>query len=387
MTIVITGAGSGGHVTPLLAVANDLKKLDPTVKVIFIGQTGDPFGQRLEISDFIDQSIYISAGKFRRYHGAGFSQLLDFSTILKNIVDFFRFLIGTIQAYFILLEIKPNIIFIKGGYIGVPVGLAAAARGIKYITHDSDTMPGLANRIIAKWALNHATGMPKELYSYPQNKIVYVGVPISNKYKKLTANDVADYKESLGIDKNKQVILFAGGGLGSLTLNKALLAIVNELLENNSNLVILNIAGKDHEAEYNLEYNKKLKVEKRKRVIVKGFVDDMYRYSGSADLIISRAGATNLAEFAAQAKPCIIIPSPHLTGGHQVKNAKSLEKSGAVVALDEVEVIENPKILLNQIDILMNSEKRRQELANNLNLFTKKDASLALAQLLIDKSK
>jgi UDP-N-acetylglucosamine:LPS N-acetylglucosamine transferase len=89
MTIVITGAGSGGHVTPLLAVANDLKKLDPTVKVIFIGQTGDPFGQRLEISDFIDQSIYISAGKFRRYHGAGFSQLLDFSTILKNIVDFF----------------------------------------------------------------------------------------------------------------------------------------------------------------------------------------------------------------------------------------------------------------------------------------------------------
>ncbi|MEI7675025.1 MAG: UDP-N-acetylglucosamine--N-acetylmuramyl-(pentapeptide) pyrophosphoryl-undecaprenol N-acetylglucosamine transferase [bacterium] len=386
MTIVITGAGSGGHVTPLLAVATELKKIDPKINVVFMGQKGDPFGQRLEKSDILDQSIYISAGKFRRYHGAGLSQLLDFPTIFKNIIDFFKFIIGTIQAFFILFRIKPSIVFIKGGYIGVPVGLAAAVLGIKYITHDSDTMPGLANRIIARWALNHATGMPKELYSYPQDKTIYVGVPISDQYKKVSDSHMSEYKESLGIDKKNQVILFAGGGLGSITLNEALLSIVESILEENPNVVLVNIAGKDHETEYNKKYDKKISAQMRKRVIVKGFVSDLYRYSGASDLIISRAGATNLAEFATQAKACIIIPSPYLTGGHQVKNAKALEGSGAVEMLDEDVVTSNPSVLLDKINILVNSKQRRQELAENLNSFTKEDASLNLAQLLIDKS-
>ena len=179
MKIVITGAGSGGHVTPLLAVAEEIRKIDNTANIVFIGQKGDPFGMRLEGSQIIDESIFISAGKFRRYHGEGWKQLLDVPTLFKNFLDFFKFLIGSIQAYSVLGKIKPDIIFIKGGYIGVPVGLAAAMRKIKYITHDSDTMPGLANRIIAKWALMHATGMPSEFYDYPKEKTTYVGVPIA----------------------------------------------------------------------------------------------------------------------------------------------------------------------------------------------------------------
>jgi UDP-N-acetylglucosamine--N-acetylmuramyl-(pentapeptide) pyrophosphoryl-undecaprenol N-acetylglucosamine transferase len=370
----------------LLAVANDIKKIDKSASIVFIGQKGDPFGKRLESSDIIDQATYISAGKFRRYHGSGLAQLLDLVTIYKNIIDFFKFIIGTIQAYTELRKIKPDIIFIKGGYIGVPVGLAAAFLHIKYITHDSDTMPGLANRIISKWALSHATGMPKELYNYPKNKTEYVGVPISDNYYEVSSSQQTEFKKQLGLNDNKKVILVAGGGLGSLTLNRVLLDIINPLLEDNPDTIIYNIAGKDHEESYNKEYDKLLDKEDRERVIIKGFVTDMYIYSGAADLVISRAGATNLAEFATQAKACLIIPSPYLAGGHQLKNAIALKESGAVDVIDEKLIIKEPRKLLIRINELMRDSDKRQNLGKKFHEFAKKDSAYLLAKLIMEKA-
>lgn len=370
-----------------MAVANELKKIDPNTRVIFIGQKGDPFGRRLEKSDFIDESIFISAGKFRRYHGAGLKQLLDIGTILKNTFDFFKFLIGTIQAYFVLGRIKPDVIFVKGGYIGVPVGLAAAVRHINFITHDSDTMPGLANRIIAKWAAKHATGMPKEFYDYPKDKTVYVGVPISSSYSKVDSMQQDSFKNQLGIKTDSKLILFTGGGLGSKALNDALLAIVETLLQKYPDTTLINIAGKDHEDSLSNQYLRVLKQNDRERVIIKGFVEDMYKYSGAADLIISRAGATNLAEFAAQAKPCIIIPSPYLVGGHQLKNAKALAEMGAIEVLDENNLKTNPMKLLDSISTLMDSDKRRLTLSENLFKIARNDAAEDLAKLILNQAK
>ncbi|MEI7758631.1 MAG: UDP-N-acetylglucosamine--N-acetylmuramyl-(pentapeptide) pyrophosphoryl-undecaprenol N-acetylglucosamine transferase [bacterium] len=385
MTIVITGAGSGGHVTPLLAVAEEIRAIDKTANIVFIGQKGDPFGLRLEGSELINEAIFISAGKFRRYHSEGWKQLLDLPTIFKNFVDFFKFLIGLIQAYSVLGKIKPDIIFIKGGYIGVPVGLAAALRKIKYITHDSDTMPGLANRIIAKWAIMHATGMPTEFYDYQKDKTVYVGVPISAEYSLVDEDMQNAFKKNLGFESADKLILFTGGGLGSKVLNDSLVEITKKLLSSDEKIRIMNIAGNENEEEVRGAFSNKLSSEEIDRLTIKGFVTDLHKYSGAADLIISRAGATNIAEFAAQAKACVIIPSPYLVGGHQIKNAESLVKINAIEIIDEADLQYNPEVLLDKITELMNSKSKREELGKNLHKIAKLNASKDLAKLIIDE--
>ena len=369
----------------MLAVAEEIRKIDKNANIVFIGQKGDPFGLRLKGSKLIDESIFISAGKFRRYHSEGWRQILDLPTIFKNFVDFFKFIIGLIQAYSALGKIKPDIIFIKGGYIGVPVGLAAAIRKIKYITHDSDTMPGLANRIIAKWALMHATGMPSEFYDYPKEKTIYVGVPISTEYSKVDEKSQNNYKKQLGFKDSDKVVLFTGGGLGSKVLNDSLLAVAEKLLSSDSKIHLVNVAGNENSEQVQKSLKDKLSEDEISRITIKGFVTDLHKYSGAADLIISRAGATNVAEFAAQAKPCIIVPSPYLVGGHQIKNAESLEKIKAIEVIGEVELQNNPNVLLDKIIELLGSQSKREELSSNLHKIAKVSASKDLAKLIIDE--
>jgi len=290
-----------------------------------------------------------------------------------------------IQAYSVLGKIKPDIIFIKGGYIGVPVGLAAALRKIKYITHDSDTMPGLANRIIAKWAIMHATGMPTEFYDYQKDKTVYVGVPISAEYSLVDEDMQNAFKKNLGFESADKLILFTGGGLGSKVLNDSLVEITKKLLSSDEKIRIMNIAGNENEEEVRGAFSNKLSSEEIDRLTIKGFVTDLHRYSGAADLIISRAGATNIAEFAAQAKACVIIPSPYLVGGHQIKNAESLVKINAIEIIDEADLQYNPEVLLDKITELMNSKSKREELGKNLHKIAKLNASKDLAKLIIDE--
>src|SRR5207253_4160634 len=116
----------------------------------------------------------------------GWKNLIDIPMMLKNLRDAFRVVIGMWQSYRLLKKLKPSVIFIKGGFVGVPVGLAAAKRKIPYVTHDSDVLPGLANHIIARWASAHAVAMPKQLYHYPQDKTYTVGVPVSGEYREVT---------------------------------------------------------------------------------------------------------------------------------------------------------------------------------------------------------
>ena len=164
MKIVVTGGGSGGHITPILAVADEIKKAHPDSKIIYIGQKGDTFADIVAENMLIDEVRSVSAGKFRRYNGEGLKQLLDFKTIWLNVRDAFRVIKGFWECNKLLSTIKPDVVFCKGGFVGVPVGLAAARLKIPYLTHDSDAIPGLANRIISRWAAKHAVALDPELY-------------------------------------------------------------------------------------------------------------------------------------------------------------------------------------------------------------------------------
>lgn len=384
MTIILVGGGSGGHITPLLAVAAELKLLQPTARLIYLGQRGDKLADVPAQDKNIDEIYTVSAGKFRRYNGAGVKQLLDIPSLAKNSRDFFRAVKGLGQARRLLKKIKPDIIFIKGGFVGVPVGLAAAQLGIPYVTHDSDAIPGLANRIIARWAAAHAVALPKELYGYSPAKTFVVGVPVASDYKPVTAELERRYRQELKIANTAPVIFVTGGGNGAQRLNEAVVAIVPQLFERYPELVVLHAVGPDHVESTKSAYAKVLSPELLDHIRVEGFVRGLYRYSGAADLIITRAGATSIAEFAAQAKACIMVPNPQLTGGHQVKNAQVLAAEGAVRLVTETQLDTSGAAILEQeTSKLLDDSANRNELGKKIAQFAHPQAAQELARLLL----
>lgn len=385
LTIGLVGGGSGGHITPLLAVAEELKKIRPDAKLVYIGQTRDKLLDIPGAHKAIDNIYSIRAGKFRRYHGEGLKQLLDIKTFVKNVRDFFYVLVGTYQAFHLLGILKPSAIFIRGGYVGVPVGLAARLRHIPYITHDSDAIPSLANKIIAKRAALNAVALPKSVYAYPAEKTFTVGVPINTSFAPVSKKLKAEYRRSLNLEADCQVVFVTGGGNGAQRLNEAVVQAVTPLLKANSKLYIIHASGREHEAATEQLYDQALEKSEQSRVQVKGFfVNDLYKHSGAADVIITRAGATNLAEFAAQQKCCIIVPNPQLTGGHQTKNADYLAKQKAAVVLSDEAVVSRPQLLTDKLNQLLDNPTKRQQLAKNLSKFANPRASKELAQLILE---
>jgi UDP-N-acetylglucosamine--N-acetylmuramyl-(pentapeptide) pyrophosphoryl-undecaprenol N-acetylglucosamine transferase len=380
----LTGGGSGGHITPLLSLAHALKEQNAECSIVYIGHKGDKFDnmqQRFGDFDFIG---FVNAGKFRRYHGESLiSRLLDFKTIALNVRDFFRFLGSIGKAWRILAKVKPDVVFSKGGFVAVPVGLAAKIRGIPIVTHDSDTIPGLANRIIGRWAVVRATGMPVEFYNFPKGTAVYTGIPVNERIKRVNTDLQAKYKKEIGVSPDHEVLLVVGGSLGARDINNKVLKIAQELLSANPKLHLVHIAGMQNKEEIAHQYKVLLESD-YKRVIVIRYTNDLYKYVGAADLIVSRAGATAVAEFAAAQKACILIPNPFLTGGHQTKNAVSLQKIGAV------EVIENDasaETLLGKIVKLLANPTKRESLAHKLGSAAKLGAADNLAKILLDISK
>lgn len=387
MKIVMTGGGSGGHTTPILAVAHEVKRQEPDAQVVYIGQKGDRFADMVSAHEVIDRSYTVRAGKFRRYNGLGWKQWFDLATIGKNIRDAFYVLAGLWQCYRLLGKLKPDVVFCKGGFVGVPVGLAAALRHIPYVTHDSDALPGLANRIIARWAKAHAVALPAELYAYPKASTFDVGVPVSHQFQFVTPALQAQYKRELGLEKFDQVLFVTGGGLGAGRINTAMLESARELLTAFPKLCIVQTAGHQHEAAVNAAYTKQLSPELRERVKVYGYVNDLYRYSGAADVVVARGGATNLAELAVQGKACIIIPATQLVADHQTKNALAYADRNAIVYMHEKRLETKPAELGEAVHDLLRHPAKRAALTKHFQAFVRPNATHDLAALILDSAK
>jgi len=355
-----------------------LKRQKPEIEVIYIGERGGSLNDIVERHADIDSSYQVMAGKFRRYHGEGFKQLFDVPTVLKNARDFFLVFFGFWQALWRLWRLKPDAVFIKGSLVAVPVGWASALLRIPYVTHDSDTMPGLANRLISRWAAAHAVALNKEFYPYPAKKTFTVGIPLASDFIPVTPSLIRRYKEELAIPEANPVIFVTGGGLGATRLNAAVSAIAKNLLEEFPHLYLLQSIGRGNSIDYSF-----LGADLRKRVVVKNFIKDLYRYSGAADLIITRGSATALAEFAAQGKSCVVVPNPLLTGGHQLKNAAHMADIAAVCVVDEDLIKQQPDALLPIVRQLLRNPEERAKLSKNLSKLAKPDSASRLTDLLL----
>lgn len=364
-----------------MSLAHALKQARPDSRIIYIGLKGDKLKGLEGRYGVFDEVYNIPAGKLRRYHGESLlAQLLDIQRWLLNLRDFFRVVAGIISADRLMRKIKPQAVFSKGSFVAVPVGIAARWHHIPLVTHDSDAQAGLANRLIGRWAKVHAVGMEAENYPYPKESVKYVGTPVDERIKPVMPQLQSTYRQQLNLEPESLVLLVGGAGLGSLSINQKVVSLAPKLLAAHPSLHIIHVTGTKHDSDIKKAYEEVLRAGQLKRLTVIGFTPDFYRYSGAADLIVTRAGATTIAELALQGKAAILIPAPFLTAGQQLKNAQELAKNQAAVIIDDTAPAEE---LLKTIGELLRDKKQRQELADKLVKFARPEAASELAKIII----
>lgn len=376
MRVLCAGGGSGGHVTPVLAVINELKRLDPTLEVAFVCDRAFETQSRglMAHAEAPVTVQVIAAGKLRRYHGVPlWKQLLDIPTVLQNIRDIAFIGAGFVQSLILLRRFRPEVVFAKGGYVCLPLGYAAKVLGIPLVIHDSDTRPGLTNRLLSRFAAHIATGSPLENYTYPADRSVYTGVPIDPAFHPFTAEEQRQAKHDIGIvDLDKPLVVVTGGGLGAASINEGIIAAAQRLLDDG--FAIYHVAGKKH-----FESVKAAAVEHPDYHIVEFVYKDMSQVLGAADIVVSRGSATFLQELAALAKPTIIVPAQHL--GDQVKNAAVYESANAAYVLRDSDVREGDT-LYQIVKQWQSQPEAALAMTKRFQAFAKHDAAKDVAALI-----
>lgn len=378
------GGGSGGHVTPVVAVLSEIKKQEPGAEVRFWCDKNF-FKQASSIIHKFDKKIpvqHIVAGKLRRYHHLTvLQQLLWPSLVLKNVRDIFLVVIGFLQSLIKLIIWRPDVVFAKGGYVCLPVGLAARLLRIPLAIHDSDACPGLTNRLLSRWANQIMTGAPLDCYNYPRQKTTYVGIPVSPLFKSYNKKEILLAKRKWGVDDSRPLIVVTGGGLGATRINDTVVNSLEKIIEIGS-VILISGSGQYDEL--------KLKVEgfDSKKFQLHEFISEgMDSLFGAADLVVTRAGATTILELAASSKPTILIPNAKLTGGHQIKNAKVYADKGAVRIVDEDAMLADNNVLIDAISSIINRPDESFEMAKRFHAFSRPSAAKDAADIVLSLTK
>ena len=378
MKILAVGGGSGGHVTPVVAVLKELRAKQPKVELRFwVDKKFAP--QARTIMSSFDDSIAvqtITAGKLRRYYHLTLLQhFLWPSLMFKNLGDGFLVGVGFIQSLAKLIIWRPDVIFTKGGYVCLPVGMAAHVLKIPLVIHDSDAHPGLTNRILARWATSIGTGAPLEYYHYPKSKSKYTGIPINVDFKPVTQAQQWDAKREWGINPDKPLVVVTGGGLGARRLSDTTVSILKKL-QKTASVILLSGVGQYEELKARLPKNSE-------NFQLHAFTSKMPQLLSAADVVITRAGATTILELVALAKPTILVPNAALTGGHQIKNAKVYEDAKAATVLVEDTIVEQPELLLKAVNDLLDDPEATQAMAKRFTGFAKPDAAKDMAKMIL----
>lgn len=325
--IVLTGGGTAGHVTPNIALLPRLKELGYEIHYI-----GSYDGMERKLIEQCRIPYYgIASGKLRRY--------FDW----KNFSDPFKVLKGYGQARRLLKKLKPDVVFSKGGFVSVPVVLAARHRKIPAIIHESDITPGLANKLAIPHACKVCCNFPETLKYLPKEKAVLTGSPIR---RELLSGDKSRGRTYCGFEAEKPVILIIGGSTGSQFINELVRSILPDLLKTYQ---VIHICGKG-----NLDDSLKNTRDYAQFEYVNKELRDLFAL---ADLVISRAGANAICELLALHKPNILIPlSAAASRGDQILNAHSFEQQGFSMVIEE-ESLSNV-VLLNAIQELYQDRRK-----------------------------
>ncbi|MBI4022560.1 undecaprenyldiphospho-muramoylpentapeptide beta-N-acetylglucosaminyltransferase [Candidatus Berkelbacteria bacterium] len=351
-TIVVVGGGSGGHVYPVLAVVDALKAIDPTLQFVYFGQIG---GREHEIVTHAGLLfIGIHAEKLRRYW--------DLRTILVPV----KIAQGIVESLTALARLRPAAVFAKGGYVVFPVAVAAWLLGIPVVVHETDSIMGLANRLIAPFARRVAVSFPRPGTSAAP-KFVYTGLPILRRFH---APEIIDRNQP----HDRPELLITGGSQGAQPLNTIVAGALPDLTKRYH---VTHITGPD-------DFSRMRQTFEHRNYEPVGYTDRMPELMAAADLVISRAGGT-IFELAALAKPAILIPLPTAGNDHQRANASVLAERHAAMVLEQAEA--TPERLTELVTTLLRDDKERARLGTRIKQFDRPDAADRVAHLILQVAK
>ncbi len=368
MKIVFTGAGTGGHFYPLIAIAeavNDIAAERQLVAPKLYYFAPEPYDQEALFQNSL-VFVRIDAGKVRRYFS------------FQNVVDIAHTVFGFVDAVFELFRIYPDVIISRGGYGSVPVTMAARLIGIPVIVHESDSKPGRANLLAAKFADRIGIAFPSAANYFPQkvrDKIALVGIPIR---KELTAPASEGARQELGLDASVPTVLILGGSSGSQRINETVLAGLADMVGFAN---VIHQTGKNEIGH----------VESMSKVVLQdnphagryhpfGYLsaDAMRRASGVADLIITRAGATAIAEISHWKKPAILIPIPESVSHDQRTNAYAYARTGGATVLEESNL--SPNVLVSEARRITGDKALSAQMAEKGSAFMPGNAGRIIAE-------
>jgi len=352
--IVLTGGGTGGHIYPLIAVAEELQKMNREVKLFYIGPR-HPLNAEFEKRNI--KILLIASSKLRRY--------FDW----QNFVDIPKFFWSFLQALAHIFYLQPNLVFSKGGPGALPVVLAAKCFFVPVVIHDSDAVPGLANRLSAFFAKKIFLAFDAAAKYFPKSKTEVVGNPIRSELIEKATNLPSSLLKNDG-----RIILILGGSQGATRINSFISANLKELLKfgkvihqigkNNAGAIINYSASKDYQPVNFLN------------------TKELGQAIADAALVISRAGAAAIFEIAAFGKPSILIPLKESANNHQKINAYEYAATGAAVVVEENDL--NWSNIKTEIEKILKDKKRAKAMTDAAKKFAKPAAASIIARKISD---
>jgi len=352
MRIFLSGGGTGGSVTPLLALAEEIKKREPQAEFLFVGtRRGKPEKQLAQTAGFAFISIF--SAKLRRY--------LDW----RNLFTFLGFIAGFVQSLFLVSKRKPKAILSVGGFVSVPLAWAGALLGTPVFVHQQDIIPGLANRLMAPLARKITVAFPPSLDYFPKKKTVLTGNPVR---PEVLRGDRAKARQIFNLEKDVPTVLIMGGGTGALKINRVVVEAAPKLTQF-CQVVHLTGQGKQTDQLSLPRY--------RSYPFLTDRLPHLYQ---AADVIVSRAGLASLTELANLGKPAILIP---IADSHQEANARYFAEQRAAYLLPEAGL--NPSSLTKQIHQLIFSAQQRSLLSLNIGKLARPRAGEEIAQLILQE--
>ena len=333
--IIISGGGTGGHIFPAIAIANELKRRTPTAEILFVGASG-----KMEMEK-VPQAGYSIIG----LPITGFQRRITFS----NFVLPFKLVYSLFKAFFILKKFKPQVVIGVGGYASGPILRIASMLNIPTVVQEQNSFPGKTNRILSKVVSKICVAYPNLDKFFPKEKIVLTGNPVRNEMVSIDGkkdNALTHFK----LNASKKTILIIGGSLGARTLNESLIGSIDKIVD--ANVQVIWQCGKFYFPNYT---NQKAELAS-KGIHLFEFIKEMDLAYAAADVIISRAGAMSVSELTIIEKPTILVPSPNVSDDHQTHNANSL--ADAVLVITDKEAKE--KLIQASIELLTNDSAGKQ---------------------------
>ncbi|MDR3564944.1 MAG: undecaprenyldiphospho-muramoylpentapeptide beta-N-acetylglucosaminyltransferase [Negativicutes bacterium] len=367
MRIIISGGGTGGHIYPAVTIAKTIAGMVKPCEILFVGTK-----QGLE-SDIVPKEGF----SFATIEARGFERRLSWDTVRTV----YKTMTGLGQSLQIIRRFRPDIVIGTGGYVCGAVLLTAALMGIPTMIQEQNVIPGVTNRILARFVSRVAAGYPEaaKFFGKQVDKVFVSGNPIRPEVLEATREEGL---KVLDLDGGRLTVLIAGGSRGARTINQAMVD-VHRHFAGRKDMQILHVTG---QSEYNnivgLIQQAGIEIEKTGNIIVKPYLYNMPQALAAADLAVFRAGAVGLAELTARGIPAILVPYPFAAENHQEFNARVLEEQGAAVVIRDAEL--TGAKLVAEIEKLLSSREDLVRMAEASKRLGRPDAAAVIARMAID---